>query len=514
MNIMNHGFLILLLIAFALILSSCSTGDSYVGAYQAKNDNVGSYTSDIEKSFKNYEGPARNPIIVIHGFLGSKLKNSDNGNNVWGLFKGSDLFGDYSNEYLLDLAYPMVQEKELKDIKDSVVPYAFLSDAEIRVAGVNVEQGAYRDMLNVLINKGFVSEDMLTQKNKTTPSLFTFYYDWRRTNTENARQLSEFILQKREFLQKRYQEEYGIKDFDVQFNIIAHSMGGIITRYYLMYGDKPLSSEPVPNWEGCKYVERVVIVGTPNLGFLNTCFELTEGLQVAPGMPVIPPAVVGTWASFYQMMPFACTKSVVYADDAMGKPVNLYDPETWKDLNWGLANPNQDEYLQILLPNVKSAEERRKIALNHLKKCLKESENFAKALQVNSEMPEKTSLFLFLGDSVNTRKKAAVDKNTGNLQTTVYDGGDGVVLSTSARMDTKEPQYWKPFVTSCVNWHTVVHLNADHMGITDTRGFEDNVTYYLMLIPTKGDAEREAYLKKVLSNSPEYMKRFQNFNKK
>ncbi|HBM14728.1 MAG TPA: hypothetical protein DD381_00020 [Lentisphaeria bacterium] len=505
-SLFSRGFII-------AIFCSCSTNESYVGAYQAKNDNVGSYTSDIERSFRSYEGPARNPVIVIHGFLGSKLKNSDNDNNVWGLFTGSDVFDGYTDEYLRDLSYPMAYGRELKDIKDYVVPYEFMSDAEIRIVGITIDQSAYREMLDVLISMGFVTENMLVQEKKKLPSLFTFYYDWRRTNVENVRQLHEFIFKKRAFLQKRYEEEYGIKDFDVQFNIIAHSMGGMITRYYLMYGNKPLASEPVPSWEGCKYVERVIIVGTPNLGFLNTCFELTEGLQVAPGMPIIPPAIIGTWASIYQMIPFACTNSVVYSDDPSGKSVNLYDPEAWKNLKWGLADPAQDQYLQVLLPDVKTPEARRKIALDHLEKCLKEAENFAKALQIESEMPGKTALFLFLGDSVNTRKKASVDRLTGKLETIVYDGGDGIALSTSARMDTVQPEYWKPFVSSCVRWHTVVHLNADHMGITDSHGFEDNVPYYLMITPVKGDIERIRYLKKILGNSQKYMKNFQTFNK-
>lgn len=515
MSISRRLSLLGLTCVFSLFLASCSSTDPYAGAYQSKEENVGVYFSDLEMDFKNYEGPARNPVIVIHGFLGAKLRNIDDKSEIWGSFKAADIVKGYSDKYLEEISYPMSYATPLDKLKDNVKPYSMMTDVVIRVLGVNVKRNAYQDMLNIFIDKGFIPEEKVGELGKNFASLYPFFYDWRRDNVQNVQQLHEFIIETRSKLQKKYEELYGLKDFDVKFNIVAHSMGGLITRYYLMYGDQVIPESgtmPTPDWRGKKYVERVIIVGTPNLGYLNTCFEMTRGLRIDPRLPAFPPAVVGTWATYYQMLPFQCENSIKYADDPEGPAVNLYDPQVWIDLKWGLANPTQDQYLKLLLPNVKTAKERRKIALDHLTKCLKKAEKFSQALQANSPQPDDIAMFLFLGDSVETRRNAVVDRKTGHLTTTRLDGGDGVVLSTSARMATKKPIPSKPFQHSCVNWHSVVHLDAAHMGITESIGFGSNVTYYLMLLPVKGDAKRDAYLRKVLNGSEQYLSYFKKYD--
>lgn len=498
-----------------VFLTSCSSFDPFAGAYSAADDNVGIYFSDLEKDFKNYEGPARNPVIVIHGFLGSRLWHDDLNQEIWGTFKGAQAVRGFSDGFLRRLSYPMEEGKSLYEIKDNARAYKLMEDIDIKILGATIDQSAYKDMLDILIKKGFIPENQLEEKGKKFPSLYTFYYDWRRNNVQNAQKLYRFIKQKRKELQQKYEEIYGIKDFDVKFNIIGHSMGGMITRYMLMYGDQEIPDKgpmPKPDWRGAENVERAVIVGTPNLGFLNVCFEMTRGLSIARGMAPFPPAVIGTWATYYQMLPFPCLEAVKYADDPDGPAINLYDPKVWIDLKWGLADPKQDKQLQNLLPKVKSKAQRRKIALDHLTKCLKKAEQFSKALQADSRHPDDLALFLFLGDSVDTRKFAVVDRKTGKLKVTRMDGGDGVVLTVSARMDTRRETPQLPFKNSCVGWHSVVHLNAAHMGITDTPAFADNVTYYLMILPVTGTAKRRAYLKKVLSGSKKYMQYFKQYD--
>jgi pimeloyl-ACP methyl ester carboxylesterase len=499
----------------SLLVTSCSYSDPFAGAYTATDENVKLYVSDLEKDLKNYEGPARNPVIVIHGFLGAKLKDINDGTEAWGEFTGRDIIDGFSDKYLNRLSYPMEYGKTLSQLKSNVVPYAMMTDIEIKVLGVTFDQSAYQEMLNIFISKGFIPENKLKEKKKNFASLYLFYYDWRRNNVQNAQQLHKFILEKRAKLQKKYEELYGLKNFDVKFNIVAHSMGGMITRYMLMYGDQTLPDKgeamPIPDWRGSQHVERAVIVGTPNLGYLNVCFEMTQGLSIAKEVPALPPAMLGTWATYYQMLPFPSMKSVRYADAPDGPALNLYDPQVWIDLKWGLADPAQDNILKIMLPKVKTTVERREIALDHQKKCLRKAAQFSQAVQAQTAQPKDLALFLFLGDSMNTRKTAVVDKKTGKLKLTSMDGGDGVVPTVSARMDTIKESPELPFKTPNIDWHSVVHLNAAHMGITEAMGFGDNVTYYLMLLPVHSSKARRTYLKRVLNSNKKYMKYFRKY---
>ena len=63
---------------------------------------------------------------------------------------------------------------------------------------------------------------------------------------------------------KRLRNKRGVsvKNYDVKFDIIAHSMGGVLARYYLQYGssDLPLDgSLPEVTWEGSKYIDKMIM---------------------------------------------------------------------------------------------------------------------------------------------------------------------------------------------------------------------------------------------------------------
>ncbi|MCP4181270.1 MAG: hypothetical protein GY756_26200 [bacterium] len=484
-----------------IFIAACSSVDSSTGSYQSTKVYEKPLFSELVRESMAYEGIARNPVIVVHGFLGANLDNTTTGQNVWGDFTGTEIFKGYSNTQLYDLAYPMKYGKPLRKIKDNVKAVKMLTKINVRIMGIDFEVNAYDKMLNILINAGYIPENLIKEKNKKYASLFPFYYDWRRDNVENAIALHKFILEKRAYMQKQYAENYGIENFDVQFDVLAHSMGGLIARYYLRYGNQPIyENKPLPelNWEGSKYIDKLVIIGTPNEGYLDTCFELTKGLRLDPRLPLYPPAVIGTWPSYYQMLPFVSTRSVLYKDDQDGPPVNLFDLEVWKKLKWGLANPDQDKILKIILPNVKTAKERRKIALNHLGKCLKRAEKFNNAMRKDGQPPGDVGLFLFLGDAVETRREAVVNKKTGELKVTKFDAGDGKILTASARMDMREGRKWIPFLISPIKWQVVFYLKAAHMGITESYSFADNITYYLLITPTRKQLARQEYINHLL----------------
>ena len=298
------------------------------------------------------------------------------------------------------------------------------------------------------------------------------------------------MLEKRAYLQKKYEELYGVKEYGVQFDVGAHSMGGLLVRYYLRYGDQNLpydGSMPIFDWRGSKYLEKVIIIGTPNAGYLDTVYELLKGYSPGTGVAAYPPAVIGTWPTYYQMLPLLYTRSVLYEDNVDGPSVDIFDPAIWIKYRWGLANPDQDEYLKIILPEVNSVEKRRKIALDHLTKCLNRAKQFTAALKIYKAPPDDVMLILFFGDAVKTRRTAMVDRNTGEIKFTGYDSGDGIVCTTSALFDLRAGQKWSPKFKSPIFWHSVVPFLSAHMGLTQGAVFADHIAYCLpycmMVIP-------------------------------
>lgn len=494
MEFMKRLFLSSVIVLLAGIPVSCTSADPATGSYDSKSVYNRPLYSTIARQSMAYEGVERNPVIVVHGFLGAKLKNYKTGDAVWGEFKGIDIIKGYSNEQLRSLSVPMAVGKTLKELRNEVRPISILNNVDVKLLGMHFNIDAYDRMLEILVKAGYVPEVKPLPQGKHFSSLFIFYYDWRRDLPENAAKLHEFIIQKRTYMQEQYRKNYGLVDYDVQFDVVAHSMGGLLTRYYLEYGNQDLPEAglmPILDWRGSKYLDKVFIVATPNAGYLDTFVEMQEGLSIASELPAYPPGIIGTFHTYYQMLPLMYTRSVVYKDDPKGTAVNLFDPGVWEKMKWGLLNPKQDEFLRIILPDAKTSEERHAIALDHLKKCLYRAKQFTDALQVESTPPEDVSLYLFLGDSVPTRRVAEVDRNTGAFAVTEFEAGDGKVLASSARMDEREGREWTYFFSSPIKWKVVMHIFAAHMGITGSKEFEDNVCYYLMEETSRKQTEKK-----------------------
>lgn len=501
MTVIKKSFYLLFTALCVIASTGCST-DPSIGSYNSTTVYERPLYSTIAKKSMAYEGIYRNPVIVVHGFLGARLKSSTRDVTVWGSLTGREAIGGISDEQLRAISLPMAEKTPLKDLKDHVYADELLENFSVRVLGMQFNVGAYGKMINILSDAGYVQEGLPLPKDKHFYSLFIFYYDWRRDIPENAAKLHAFIQQKRAYLQQEYKKLYGVDNYNVQFDVLAHSMGGMVSRYYLLYGNQDLPADgalPKLDWAGSKYIDKLVIVGTPNAGYLDTFFELVNGLQIEPMAPVYPPAAIGTFHTYYQMLPLNSTRSIVYADDPNGPPINIFDPEVWIKNKWGLASPAQDETLKIILPTVNTQEERHAIAVDHLTKCLKRAKQFTDAMRVNAVPPDDVDFYLFLGDAVPTRRTAAVDRKTGTFEITDYEAGDGKVLASSARMDEREGRTWTPFMQSPIKWNVVTHLTAAHMGITLSQEFADNVVYFLLENPTKNQQKQ---WRKYLENLP------------
>src|ERR1041385_186863 len=247
----RHLSLITLLIALALSGVGC-------GARR---------TPDLERIFaaaRAHKG--KRPVVVIPGILGSRIVNRRTGEVVWpSAFRSR---GD-------DLRLPATPDLEAD--RDDLVAARIVETAKL--ARLAPEIYVYQRLLRALEDYGGYREGDLDNppEGGDQDTFYVFPYDWRRDNVEAAR----LLVRRLQALKLRLGRP------DLRFNIVAHSMGGLVARYAAMYGDRDLAPEgvaPQPTWAGASFVDKIFMFGTPNSGSMEALSVLLEGYSVTEGL--------------------------------------------------------------------------------------------------------------------------------------------------------------------------------------------------------------------------------------
>ncbi|EPX57456.1 hypothetical protein D187_006631 [Cystobacter fuscus DSM 2262] len=154
------------------------------------------------------------------------------------------------------------------------------------------------------------------------PGLVAFSYDWRQDVRRSADELCARI-------------EQLVAQGKREVNIVAHSMGGLVTMRCLLHGGAAGSGRP---WAGAAAVKRVVFIGTPFQGGPGLFDDLLLGTETVRNRALLPPEALFSFASVFQLL----TPSGDVFVDASGRPVawNLLEPESWWTRGWGpFADP-------------------------------------------------------------------------------------------------------------------------------------------------------------------------------
>ncbi len=261
------------------------------------------------------EHPDLPATVIVPGILGSRLERPD-GSEAW--LNVGNAFGYH------DLQLPPIFP--LGSNPDSLRPLGLIGVDGIvpRLFGFN----EYADLLGLLRNAGFHRN---VRDNGAPGAVFhVFAYDWRRDLVESARRLGEYL----EALARARGEE------DARFNIVGHSMGGLVARYYLRYGDAEPGG-PV-TWAGARRISQLILVATPNSGSIFALDAALNGNPVGMSNTTLAARVIARMPSIYQLMPPREATPLV---DRKGDPldVSLQDLETWKRFGWGPWNPSGED---------------------------------------------------------------------------------------------------------------------------------------------------------------------------
>jgi pimeloyl-ACP methyl ester carboxylesterase len=255
------------------------------------------------------------PVIVIPGLFGSKLRSRASGREVWPGPWQDVLFGDYRNLAL------QFDPKTLAVLPDDLEAF----DIAEHVLG----QDFYGPIIDTLTRyAGYAKGTPGVPVPPGERRYYVFPYDWRQDNVEHARALEHLI--------DAIRRDYGKPDLRV--DVVAHSMGGLIARYYLRYGpiDALDGSEQLVTLYGTTRVRKLILLGTPNFGSVASLHAYLSGEPI--GVARIAPEILATMPSGYQLFPHPL---VTWLIDIDGNPLQdeLFDPATWRRYRWSVFDP-------------------------------------------------------------------------------------------------------------------------------------------------------------------------------
>ena len=387
---------------------------------------------------------------------------------------------------------PLKSDPEhISHIKTDIRPDGVLENLDVNLAGFPISIQAYAGILSTLGAGGYRDETLgLNSIDYGTDhfTCFQFDYDWRQDIPANAARLKTFIDERRNDVQASYKRDYGIENAEVKFDLVAHSMGAVLARYFTRYGATDLASADANSvtWAGTKDVERLISIAPPNAGSLEAMEQLINGFNT--GRPILPhytPALIGTFPCVYQLLPRARHGIAVWNEDTSQPVEDLLDPDLWEQMEWGLSGKDDktQETLRRLLPDVETPEQRQEIAKDFQRKALDRAKKFQIAMDSPAQAPDGFQMFLVAGDNRETPEVASIDKSNGDFSILKYGLGDDVVLRSSALLDERMGQDWKPSLVSPIHWQSTLFIPGTHRSITSGSIFEDNVLYWLLEDP-------------------------------
>jgi pimeloyl-ACP methyl ester carboxylesterase len=345
---------------------------------------------DLHRLYASGMEPARvPPVIIIPGILGSRLRERSSGRELWPGSIYNLLFS--ARSLALD-----IDPKTLEPRADDVEAY----DLFRGLLGSDF-YGAIIDTLER--QGGYVHGQPGHAADAGKRRYYVFPYDWRQDNVVTARKLDALIEQIR--------RDYG--DPHLKVDIVAHSMGGLITRYYIQYGTTDvLDGNDFPaNFAGAQKIRTAVLLGTPNLGSVNALHSLLAGHHV--GGQAIPAEALATMPSVYQLLPHPVTNWIV---DTRGRPLerDLFFVGTWISYQWSVFDPAVQKSVKARFATEADGQQQVGLLGDYFAKRIERARRFVWSLTYNASQNAPVRLVVFGGDCTLTPARVVEEREPGS----------------------------------------------------------------------------------------------------
>jgi pimeloyl-ACP methyl ester carboxylesterase len=415
------------------------------------------------------------PLIVIPGAFGSRLLDTRIGSEIWPKSARKLLFSSYKG---LEVE---IDADTLDPVSTAVQPYL--------VFRKGLGRDFYGQILDTLEGPGGYRRQQPGEPVEPQQRYYYVYlYDWRLDNVSAVAGLHELI--------ERIRADY--QDPKLQVDILAHSNGGMLARYYARYGatDHLDTGAATPSYAGAGAIRRLLLVGTPNLGSMQPVLSHVRGEEI--GLRKIPAEVVATTSGAPQLMPHPAIPWLV---DSRGDIIDrdVFDLETWRDFRWSIFDPHVRERTIRRKGGGATGRRYMEILEAYLGKHLARGRNFM--LLMSCECSEQdVKPFIFGGDCDATVARLVVEEVRGRMlareradsivdpvagidyQDLIHDPGDSVVTRNSllGRCESELRPGFSPFPP--VPAAHSVFLCEQHQFLTGNRTFQNNLLHTLLTV--------------------------------
>ncbi|MFQ5757798.1 MAG: hypothetical protein ACE5H7_17110 [Acidiferrobacterales bacterium] len=341
---------------------------------------------------------SQNPVILIHGILGARLRTKDDNKEIWPGSLTNFLFGN------LDSLALEIDPETLRPVEVDSEAYALFD----QFAG----RDYYGQIWRALEEAGGYAFAQPGQPHASeAQNFYVFVYDWRQDLVQTAAKLDRFIDQ----IRSDYQ------DPELKVDIVAHSMGALLTRYYLRYGSEDVLGADTfrPNHLGAAKTRKVILLGAPNMGSISGLQLFMKGQKGQKfGLARLYPEIMATMPSTYQLLPHPDRDWMITLE---GKKWHrdLYAVETWRNFQWSIFDPKARKRIKKRFSSPAQANRYLAVLERYFERNLARAKAFHRALSIPlAQTPVR--YIVFGGDCVLTPARCAVERVNGQTHIRLY----------------------------------------------------------------------------------------------